>query len=157
MRMEGGEHALSGGQSPVAPTPEAPAAQQQAAPPKAEPGRPPEGGGGTAAPIVAGAAGSADGPIYVSKREVRKHAGKALGKKAAYFLEFYLVDNHGYETLAAVGEDQGPHSFLSSSTPHDIVLSEKETLLPDFGLALFGCMVGSVVEFATAGNSHCEV
>jgi hypothetical protein len=46
-------------------------------------------------------------PIYVSKKEVRKNAGKGTGKKFMYFLEFFLVDNHGYETLAATGEDQG--------------------------------------------------
>ncbi len=56
---------------------------------------------------VPGAA--ADDPIYVSKREVRKNAGKGTSKKSMYFLEFYLVDNHGYETLAATGEDQGVH------------------------------------------------
>lgn len=55
------------------------------------------------APVVA----SAEDPIYVSKREVRKNAGKGTSKKSTYFLEFYLVDNHGYETLAATGEDQG--------------------------------------------------
>lgn len=57
-----------------------------------------------------------DGPIYVSKREVRKNAGKGTSKKSTYFLEFFLVDNYGYETLAATGEDQGatstPCSFL---------------------------------------------
>ena len=33
----------------------------------------------------------------MSKREVRKTVGKVLGKKTAYYLEFYLIDNHGYE------------------------------------------------------------
>ena len=53
-------------------------------------------------------------PIWISKREVRKAAPRTSGsKKTTYFIEFYLVDNHGYETLAATGEDQGLH--LSSS------------------------------------------
>ena len=64
--------------------------------------------GGSSEPSgPAGTAGAAEGPIYVSKREVRRTVGKVLGKKTAYYLEFYLVDNHGYETLAAIGEDQG--------------------------------------------------
>lgn len=47
-------------------------------------------------------------PIWISKREVRKAAPRTSGsKKTTYFIEFYLVDNHGYETLAATGEDQG--------------------------------------------------
>ncbi len=54
-------------------------------------------------------------PIWISKREVRKAAPRTSGsKKTTYFIEFYLVDNHGYETLAATGEDQGlrlPCSF----------------------------------------------
>ncbi len=49
-------------------------------------------------------------PIWISKREVRKAAPRTSGsKKTTYFIEFYLVDNHGYETLAATGEDQGLH------------------------------------------------
>lgn len=64
--------------------------------------------GGSADPAgPLGAAAAAEGPIFVSKREVRRTVGKVLGKKTAYYLEFYLVDNHGYETLAAIGEDQG--------------------------------------------------
>lgn len=47
-------------------------------------------------------------PIWISKREVRRAAPRTSGsKKTTYFIEFYLVDNHGYETLAATGEDQG--------------------------------------------------
>ena len=72
----------------------------------------PPGDGGTGVPGTSGVSASAgaaaaEGPIYVSKREVRKTVGKVLGKKTAYYLEFYLIDNHGYETLAAIGEDQG--------------------------------------------------
>lgn len=73
---------------------------------------------GTAAPepsLPAAIDATAEDPIYVSKREVRKNAGKGTSKKSTYFLEFYLVDNHGYETLAATGEDQGTkRSFLVS-------------------------------------------
>ena len=60
-------------------------------------------------------------PIWISKREVRKAAPRTSGsKKTTYFIEFYLVDNHGYETLAATGEDQGlrlsPFSHCSLET-----------------------------------------
>ena len=61
----------------------------------------------SAVPAPEAAPPAPDDPIYVSKREVRKNAGKGTSKKSMYFLEFYLVDNHGYETLAATGEDQG--------------------------------------------------
>ena len=47
-------------------------------------------------------------PIWISKREVRRAAPRTSGsKKTTYYIEFFLVDNHGYETLAATGEDQG--------------------------------------------------
>lgn len=62
---------------------------------------------GEVVPASESAPPAPDDPIYVSKREVRKNAGKGTSKKSMYFLEFYLVDNHGYETLAATGEDQG--------------------------------------------------
>ena len=59
-------------------------------------------------------------PIWISKREVRKAAPRTSGsKKTTYFIEFYLVDNHGYETLAATGEDQGMCLFLSGRLSHD--------------------------------------
>ncbi|KAK9914836.1 hypothetical protein WJX75_001156 [Coccomyxa subellipsoidea] len=51
------------------------------------------------------------------KREVRKNAGKGTSKKSMYFLEFYLVDNHGYETLAATGEDQGDAHYTYRNVP----------------------------------------
>jgi hypothetical protein len=55
-------------------------------------------------------------PIWISKREVRRTAPRSSGsKKTTYFIEFYLVDNHGYETLAATGEDQGAHNQYMSS------------------------------------------
>lgn len=55
-------------------------------------------------------------PIWISKREVRRTAPRSSGsKKTTYFIEFYLVDNHGYETLAATGEDQGAHNQHMSS------------------------------------------
>ena len=122
--MEGGEHAPIG-QASGPPTHEGSAAQQGPLG-TAEPG-PPSAGGGPA-PVVAGVAGTADGPIYVSKREVRKHAGKVMGKKAAYFLEFYLVDNHGYETLAATGEDQGDRH----AQRHDVSCTTHPTMHPVF-------------------------
>jgi hypothetical protein len=46
-------------------------------------------------------------PVYVSHREVRRPFSKGGLKKAAYFLNFYLVDRKGRETLAATGSDQG--------------------------------------------------
>jgi hypothetical protein len=93
-------------QEAVAAAPAAPAAANAgaaaaaAAPGSSDPSRP---------------SAAAEGPIYVSKREVRRTVGKVLGKKTAYYLEFYLVDNHGYETLAAIGEDQGARGPVSLS------------------------------------------
>lgn len=79
--------------------------EEPPAAPKAEDNAPQE----TALKEGAAAAGAGPDPdpIFVSKREVRKHAGKVTGKKAVYYLEFFLIDNHGYEVLAATGEDQG--------------------------------------------------
>ena len=63
-------------------------------------------------------------PIWISKREVRRTAPRSSGsKKTTYFIEFYLVDNHGYETLAATGEDQGAHNQHMSSARQSQVAS----------------------------------
>ena len=64
-------------------------------------------------------------PIWISKREVRRAAPRTSGsKKTTYYIEFFLVDNHGYETLAATGEDQGKAACivrLSHADPPDVM------------------------------------
>ena len=63
-------------------------------------------------------------PIWISKREVRRAAPRTSGsKKTTYYIEFFLVDNHGYETLAATGEDQGTASCLVRTLPCRLIRS----------------------------------
>ena len=55
-----------------------------------------------------------EGPIYVSYREVKgapSHTTK-YSRKLTYVKYFYLIDVHGTETLAAIGEDQGAPVFF---------------------------------------------
>ena len=49
------------------------------------------------------------GPIFVSYREVKGAPSHAIkySRKLSYVKYFYLIDVHGNETLAAIGEDQG--------------------------------------------------
>ena len=63
-------------------------------------------------------------PIWISKREVRRAAPRTSGsKKTTYYIEFFLVDNHGYETLAATGEDQGTASCLARTVSRRLIRS----------------------------------
>ena len=81
------------------------------------PGGTPENESATSAGHEAAPSTKAD-PIWISKREVRRAAPRTSGsKKTTYYIEFFLVDNHGYETLAATGEDQGTASCLVWTPP----------------------------------------
>ena len=57
------------------------------------------------------------GPIYVSYREVKgaPSSSTKYSRKLTYVKYFYLIDVHGTETLAAIGEDQGVTCLLAGN------------------------------------------